>query len=124
MKYLITICKAQKKHYVEEAELRSIKTFLESKKVYFKDYVFECHGLYRQLHCHAIVKFYGRWSLFTNHAGFRIYWSKILNEPGAISYLKKFASNRYRQEQILTENQYNLYRFNDVVAASAETISV
>jgi len=111
MKYLVTICKAQKKGYVDESELRAVMEFLKEKKVYVIDYSFEVHGMYRQLHVHLVVKYYGRWKDLLNFQGFRIYWSQVYDIVNALNYLNKLAYCRLKQEEILTENKYQVYRF-------------
>ncbi len=108
--YLITICKAQKLDYVDESELRSVMSYLFEHKHYFKDYTFERHGKYRQLHCHAIVDTQPIYKTF-KVIPFRVYYSPVYDIKGAMNYLHKDAYNRYRQEQILAENQYQIYRF-------------
>jgi len=104
---MITICLPQKLNFVSESELRSVMSYLSEHEHYcFIDYTFEAHSKYRQLHCHAICKIPQKRLLY-KYAGFRIFYSKIYDYRGAMQYLYKYASNRYLQEQIITENYYN-----------------
>lgn len=103
---MITICKAQKKLKVSEAELRSIKEYLEAHQHIFIDYAMETHGMYRQLHMHAIIKKPPHYWVY-GFAGFRIYYSIIYDLRGAQLYIYKHAYNFYSQQQILDINEYN-----------------
>ncbi len=111
--YMITICKAQKLHYVDESELRSVLSYLYDHHHYIVDYTFERHGKYRQLHCHAIIDTQPDYKTY-KVIPFRVYYSEIYDKDGAVKYLYKYAYNTYMQEQILVENQYSyISRFID-----------
>ncbi len=114
--YLITTNHYNKKAYIDEVDLRSIKQLLESYNVYFDDYVFEWHGKYRQLHMHAIVKFSGRYKPLTKFESFRIHWAPARSAQDLKEfrrYLTKQVYNRWMQEQVLSFNQYSKFRFVD-----------
>lgn len=110
--YLLTICKPQKKEFVDVTELQGIMAFLYTEEVYFFDYVYEMHGVYRQLHAHCIVNIPPRTMYSTKLFGFRLWWSKIKSgdTPKVKRYLHKIVKNSYIQEQLIQENYYKQYR--------------
>ncbi len=109
--YMVTIHKSKVKDYVSEEELREILRILFSKDIKILDYTFECHGVYRQLHCHAIVMLPNDTWYSSKVKGYRLYWKKVFDCGKALKYLHKQAYSNITQERILQENQYKKYRF-------------
>ncbi len=82
--YLLTISCQQKKEYVSREDLDRIINWLQQCGVIFQEYCYENHGLYGQLHVHAIVIYKGKYSKLTKWGDtdyldttFRIHWKKI-----------------------------------------------
>ncbi len=108
--YMVTIHKSRVKDYVSEEDLIEILKCL-STGCDIIEYAFEMHGVYRQLHCHAIVMLPKDTWYSSKIRGFRLYWSKLYDYKKTLLYVQKNASNKYLQDQICAENQYKLYRF-------------
>lgn len=110
-KYLITIRKHRVKEYVNRHDLDDAYDSIMLKNSELKTIVFsyEIDPTYKQLHMHLVV--HSNYKIYykdnSKFNGFRIHWSPIGDERGAIKYIFKEAYNMYEQEHILIRNYYN-----------------
>ncbi len=112
-----------KTKYVTATALDSLRAYLESKHIKFIDYVYEMHGMYRQLHMHAIVQYNGLYKPLTKFANFKLHWARIDDLDGATNYIHKYVYNKDTQQQTINENHYKLHRFNAVAPCKELTVS-
>ncbi len=114
MKYLLTITCQQKKAHITKYELDIIIEWLIQCGVKIETQVYEKHGLYSQLHVHAIVEYEGRYSNLTKwgdeklYNSFRIHWKRIRNNyKTVISYLHKQDENQALIRNVFEEYYYD-----------------
>ncbi len=112
MYYLITIRKSRVKEYVSKQQLDVIldhlATFPFGTLIVDKGY--HIHGVYRQLHLHAIIRIRSRSITWVN--GFRIYYSEIDPSKRSIPNIERYIhsddwDNLDQLKEILCINYYN-----------------
>lgn len=111
--YMVTIRKHQVLDFVTTCELQSILDRLIIKDLgwtscYCDNIVFEVDSKYKQLHLHCIMHSSRnfKYSKYTQRLGFRIHFREVYNFDGAVGYLNKQVSNRFEQDQLISENYY------------------
>ncbi len=112
--YLVTISCNQKRQHVTKEQLSDIVEWLKRCSVTVTKVVYEAHGLYRQLHIHAIVLYKGRYTLLTKYGcrqstgrDYQIHWRRITSLEGVDTYLHK----QY-EPHVLSRNHYHNHYFN------------
>lgn len=110
-KYLLTIRKHQVKDFVDKNDLDDVVETLRTAvpSLHIGHHTYEIDNKYKQLHYHAIVsnRFRIRYKDNSKFNSFRIHWSPIGDEKGAIKYITKDAYNEYKQEYIHLFNYFN-----------------
>ncbi len=111
--YLLTIHKHQVKDFVLVSDILDVLEVITSNKLSqlrVLDIAFESHGMYRQLHCHMIVRVNKEWRYrgYTSIGGYRCHWESMeIDDFHTVhGYIHKRAENLVIQEQILDENNY------------------
>jgi len=114
IKYLVTICKPQKKDYVSRNALREIIAHLSYNNIHCTYGKWERHGMYKQLHYHGIfiVPDTIKYSNFTKLANYRVHFEYIKDNLPTIIRVKRYIDkhyNRYTNTQLDTHlaNYYN-----------------
>ncbi len=87
--------------------------------LHIQQFSFETTGFYNQLHFHAIVEVhdtfrpdpYKQWG--DSPMSFQLHWDYLKNIKPSIDYIYKDTMGNYiKQQQILTQNYYKNYYFN------------
>ncbi len=107
--YLITIHKSLKTTITTEEEILSVLDYL-SHYVNIIHKELEAHGLYKQLHAHAMVETskYFKYSKFTKFGGYQIHWKKIKQNPtNVIEYINKNRNKHCSALQIYKTHYFN-----------------
>ncbi len=122
--YLLTIEKHQVKDYVDSYDLISELAYIQVQlsRMSVLDIGLEAHGMYMQLHLHALVRidYNFRYSSICKHNGYRFHWARLYDKVDIDrvslyfynrlgGYIHKNAWDNYRQEQILDENYYRYH---------------
>jgi len=111
IKYLITICKPQKKKYVSSMTIDKIIDYLTDNSIYLKYGKWERHGKYKQLHYHGIfiIPDTMRYKTFTNIGGYRCHFEYIKDTPINILRCKRYIDKHYNK---YTHNQIDTHLTN------------
>ncbi len=119
--YLLTIEKCQVKDYVDAHDLISELEHIQGQlsRMSVLDYAMEAHGMYMQLHLHALIRidYNFKYSSISKHNGYKFHWSRLYDKVDIDrvslyfynrlgGYIHKNAWDLVRQEQILDENYY------------------
>ncbi len=112
--YIVTITKPQRLTKIHYEELDDVINILET---YFIDIIHwqsEFHGMYNQLHAHALVRAnkYFRYSKHTKLNGFQIHYRKVMNESEANLHNIILYIDKYRHYGCAAINHYSSYYFN------------
>ncbi len=129
-RYLLTISCQQKNIKVNKSDIDQVVDWLRQCGVTFQGIHYENHGLYSQLHIHAVVNYSGRYSLLSKYGdeklwmSFRIHFSLIrgpldrvlqyLNKQDTLSVLSwnKFKDVYFNQDTQKFEHCFPLRRKN------------
>ncbi len=98
--YMISISSQQKKDTINKQQLQDVITYLKNsiQHFYIQQITFEYGTVYKQLHCHMIVKVKRnfRWKKYTQYGDiqytkntFHIDYRKIYNHTKAVQYISK-----------------------------------
>lgn len=117
--YLLTISCQQKKEFILPMDLHIVINHLQKSGVIILKGRYENHGLYNQLHFHAIVNYSGYYKSLTQYGDkehdktYRIDFKRI--RPGTVFAVDNYL-NKQNQDQVLTTNYWkipNLYYNQD-----------
>ena len=93
---MLSIYKRQKNLKTTLKELKEVIYHLDECGVHIDYAVAEQHGHYNKLHCHAMVRYKGRYSSHTKYGNiefdgydFKIHWTPIKDYVGCMRYLEK-----------------------------------
>ena len=108
-KYLITVCKPQKKEYVSTSELKQVLAHLHYNGIECIYGKWERHGMYKQLHYHGIVTIPSStiYSKYTRVLGFRVHFSRIKKNTDMI--VMKYIDKHYNP---IDNTQHDTYLAN------------
>lgn len=114
--YLVTLRKSQVKEYVSWEELTSMMVQLENTFT-IRDYCFEAHGVYRQLHCHLLIesdmalrfKFYSK--MFDDYILHFRSVDKFSSLKKVSQYIHKHCNN-HSPEQIEQTRMCNYFKYH------------
>ncbi len=94
---MVTIHKSQKKQHVEQDDLQAVIDILQYGYVNVIHWQTEFHGMYSQLHAHALVSTVGtfRYLGCTQINGFQLHWTKVksIDITTIIQYIDKNTQN-------------------------------
>ncbi len=114
--YMITIRKHQVKDYVDLHDIHQVMVYLHDHGIDIDEGMSECHGKYKQLHYHGVVKLYKRFYFkpYTKFSGFRIHFKAF--SPNALFQIQKYIykhnpNEEYRRQTLETNYYRNHYGF-------------
>lgn len=110
LKYLVTICKPQKKEYVDPDDITRIIKHLETNGIVCEYGKLERHGMYRQLHFHGLFLIHPNifYSNFTRINGYRVYYKRMKRgtELVVMRYIDKYHNANNTQQDVIFANYY------------------